>query len=121
MSITKSATVASKSIVASGTAAANLLEVNCSGKSFVTFDLTGTWVATVLFEAQIDGTNWSGISAKAGNGVADATRVISAAANGMFFVEAENVKSVRARCSAFTSGTIVVKAISGIRDGLRLT
>lgn len=120
MAIVKTQTPAVKNLTAAGTALANYALVS-QPQSQVTVDITGTWVATILFEGTIDGANWVGVSAKASNGTADATRVITTAANGMWFIEAEGLKQVRVRCSAYTSGTIITAIIKSNRGGLQFT
>jgi hypothetical protein len=118
MSIKKSATVQSASIVASGTGAANCLTINVSAKTDVAVNLSGTWVATVLFESSIDGTIWVGHSVKDTSRTAEATQIASIAANATLIADVTHVKYFRARCSAYTSGTIVAAGITAIRGGL---
>lgn len=67
--------------------------------------LTGTWVATVLFEATADGQTWVAVNATASDGSTPAT---SATANGAYILSAVGFQSVRARVSAWTSGVVVV-------------
>lgn len=85
------------------------------GASDVTFHITGVFVGTIAFEATIDGTNWAAVSARDAATTADATRVVSATAVGLFVIDAGSFSLVRARCSAYTSGTAVVKAITAVR------
>lgn len=67
--------------------------------------LSGTWVATVQFEATADGTTWVAVNATASNGTTPAT---SATANGAYILSAVGFQAVRARVSAWTSGVVVV-------------
>lgn len=70
--------------------------------------LSGTWVGTVLFEQTLDnGTTWI---AKTVYPAAGGAGVTSAAANGQWKFACGGETHVRARCSAFTSGAIVVDA-----------
>ena len=74
----------------------------------VAFQLAGTFTGTVTFESTVDGTNWvaTGAYPISGSGTAATT----ATAVGIWRVPAAALSAVRARCSAFTSGTIEVKA-----------
>lgn len=60
------------------------------------FQITGTFVATVDIEASLDGTLWTVLSSKT------APALVS---------DSGNYKFYRANVSAFTSGTITVKAL----------
>lgn len=71
------------------------------------FHFTGTWVGTVTFEAKAPGaasTNW--VSILATNVTSDASATTTTG-NGIFRVVADGLH-VRARMSAYTSGTAVV-------------
>lgn len=117
MSIKKSSAVQTSSIVASGTAAANCLTINVSNRTDVCVNLSGTWVATVLFESSIDGTIWVAHSVKDTSRTAEATQIASIAANANLIADVVHVKYFRARCSAYTSGTIVAAGITSVRGG----
>jgi hypothetical protein len=68
--------------------------------------ITGTWTATVQFEASSDGgDNWVAINSTPPNST---TAVTSATANGTWQANVAGFTNIRVRCSAFTSGTIVV-------------
>lgn len=77
----------------------------------VQFAIRGTFVGTVLFEGCVDlaaGTPvWTAIGAKK---LIDETIVASVTAAAVVAVPAAGFESVRARCSAYTSGTIVVES-----------
>ena len=77
--------------------------------------LTGTWVGTIVFEATIDGTNWFAVDGV--NFVSSGSFVSSTTANGQWQINVAGTQSVRARCSAFTSGTIVVTLRGTIAGG----
>lgn len=95
---------------ASLTAVSQALTVTCPRDQRVTFDITGTFVATVSFEGTIDGTNWVAVAARSAAALDTATVVTTATAVGAFVIDATVFQAVRARCSAFTSGTAVVKS-----------
>jgi hypothetical protein len=80
----------------------------CGG---ITFTLTGTWSGTVTFEGTVDGTNWFAV--KAFNLVAETT-AITTVINGSFAVGCGSFQQVRARMSAYTSGTAAVVWNSGL-------
>lgn len=79
------------------------LEVKGNGKAAV--QLTGTFVGTVSFEGTVDGTNWVAINMTPPN---SATAASSATAAGVWVGSASALRAVRARMSAYTSGTAVV-------------
>ncbi len=75
---------------------------NCGSASVV---LSGTFVGTVQFEASGDGgTTWVAI---AGTPPGTSTPVTSATAPGVWQFQPAALTNIRARCSAFSSGTIV--------------
>lgn len=91
-----------------------------NGYVSVGFNISGTWVATITFEATVDGTNWVSVKAvNANTGSAAATTT----SNGIYSVAPNVIQTVRARVSAYTSGTIVViplgsdRALSGGNGG----
>lgn len=67
--------------------------------------VTGTFSATLLIEATMDGTNWD---TYAFVNCATGTTATSITGTGQYRTELVGVHSVRVRCSAFTSGTAVV-------------
>lgn len=83
------------------------------------FHVTGTFVGSVILEASLDGTNWvswavykvdaATAALGAATGVVSAVGVYAAGGLGKF-------DRVRLRCSAYTSGTIVV-AVAAADDG----
>ena len=92
------------------TALNQAVTIALQGEANVAFQLTGTWVGTVIFEATVDGTNWGSIYAyQAGDNVITIAGVTT---NDSYRCTVAGFHSVRARCSAYTSGTIVVTARS---------
>jgi hypothetical protein len=78
------------------------------GYGLLSLDVSGTFVGTVSFEGTIDGTNWYAVGLKPWT---DAVAVTSATAIGQFKAPTDILLSkFRARVSAWTSGTITVKA-----------
>lgn len=110
------------SIASSGTgtdcataAACTILPLNYTAGS-ATISLTGTFSATVQFEAtadavplnptnaQLNALNWVAINATP---VSSTTPATSAAATGIWTLNAANVTALRVRCSTYASGTVV--------------
>jgi len=89
-------------------AATESVVLNVQGASFAAFELEGTFVGTVQFEAMgsVEGTPGSvegmPISDLDGTGVTEAT------APGAWRFDVRGMSRLQARCSAFTSGIINV-------------
>lgn len=77
------------------------------GIATATVKITGTFTATVQFEASVDGTNWDAILGVPKGG---GTAVSSATATGTWFFPLAGYRYFRARCSAFTSAPTVLLA-----------
>lgn len=86
-------------------------EIRLSGDGYGTvgFQLTGTWTATVTFEASVYGTTWIEVTAYNRTGGAGATTTEE---NGAYVVSSAGMRYVRARVSAYTSGTIVAVGLA---------
>ena len=67
--------------------------------------ISGTWTATLEFEATIDGTNWFALFV---HPVGGAIHVASTAANGQWRAGVAGFARIRVRASAYTSGTATV-------------
>lgn len=93
-------------------ATANLAAVNsscvvdCNGVSVVAVQVTGTFVGTVVFEATVDGSNY--VQLPAINPLTNTIINTIAATGTVAMVGCTGFRQVRVRCSAYTSGTIVV-------------
>lgn len=77
---------------------------NLRGAGSVSVQLTGTFTATVTFEVSNDGTNWVEVKLTTPGGAAAAT---TATTTGIYCGPIGGHFKFRARCSAYTSGTIV--------------
>lgn len=84
-------------------AADNAIALNVRGLGAVALQLTGTWVATVSFEATLDGRTWVALNMVPTN---SATAVSSATTTGVWISNIGGLEAVRARVSAYTSGTV---------------
>ena len=87
-------------------------------RAALVMQIAGTFVGTVTFEATIDDTNWIAVQvANLNNGAVTTT----ATAPGLFACMVAGLHAVRARVSAWTSGTITVTGIAtSIGAGLTL-
>lgn len=90
-------------------AATSITITSAPGVGSAIVQITGTWVATVQFEGSADGANFFALNAQP---VVGGAFVTSSTANGQWLVGVAGCAQVRARCSAFTSGTIVITLIA---------
>jgi len=76
-----------------------------SGYCYVVFQITGTFVGTVTFQATLDGTNWIAVRAiNMNSGVTATTGTVV----GLYQLGVAGLGIVRANVTAWTSGTITV-------------
>lgn len=94
---------------ASLTAVSQACTLDVDGLAEAAFQLSGTWVASVLFEATVDDSNWVTVAYLSPLGVIASAAVT---ANGVYKVPCASYSQVRARCSAYTSGTIVASGLA---------
>lgn len=94
---------------ATGNGTAIDLALPNDGFETVGVQLSGTFSATVTFEATIDGTNWIAILLTNLNAGTTAT---TATAAGLFRFDAKGLFQFRARVSAYTSGNVTVTALA---------
>jgi hypothetical protein len=82
------------------------------GHNAISLQITGTFVATITFEATQDGTNFVAIPAINLNSLAQSTTTTT---TGIYLIYAAGMSYVRARISVYTSGSVTVKgrALSG--------
>lgn len=86
--------------------------LDVTGKSMVCFQVKGTFVGTITFEASNDGgTTWDSLKVFRINGDAGAT---TATAPGIFQTSVAALKSVRANITAYTSGSITVLGTASV-------
>lgn len=96
-------------------AAAQTVEMSTQGCASSVLQITGTFVATVQFEGTVEGTTWFSVDATV---IAVGTVVNSATATGQWFIQSSGLSKVRARCSAYTSGSAIVNWEGGAGSGL---
>lgn len=85
--------------------AGSVLTVPCMEKGSCSIQVEGTWLATLQFEATLDGTNWIALPVTV---IGGSTTVTSVSGNGLWSAAIPAYAEIRVRCSAFTSGTAVV-------------
>lgn len=91
-------------------AAQEALTVNTITCQRLSVQLAGTFTATVTFEGTIDGTTWHTVAGHVST-VAWGGAVVSApTAAGLWTIDCTQYRAVRARVSAYTSGTITATA-----------
>lgn len=88
-------------------ATGNGTAVNVAAGGYVTLvaQVTGITTATITWEATIDDSTWVAIRA---TDLTSGTAASTATANGLFSLTVSGLSQVRARISAYTSGTITV-------------
>ena len=95
------------------TATGNGTSIECTGgtrgaMTVLTLQVTGITTATITFEATIDGSNWVAVQVTNLN---DGSESTTATANGLYRLTCLGLVSVRARISAYTSGTSTVTGV----------
>ncbi len=90
------------SVTGSFTANAQTITLVPGGNANVGVQVSGTWVATIVFEATIDGTNWFSIEVFP---VGDIAAVASVTTNGQWRFPSSGFNQVRAKTTSYTSGT----------------
>lgn len=79
-----------------------------NGYGLIAFQIRGTWSGTLTFEASNDNTTWVAVPAMNQASGASAT---TTTANGIYIVSPA-AQAVRARMSAYTSGTAIIVSLS---------
>lgn len=79
------------------------------GASVAVVQVTGITTATITWEGTVDETNWVSLVAK---NVASGAEASTATADGIYAVPVTGIVLLRARISAWTSGTIIANAIA---------
>jgi hypothetical protein len=86
----------------------DVVELSQPGTATVLAQLTGTFTATVVFELNVDqGSSPTWVATNFSNVNTGAT-ASSATATGIYRIDMSGAREMRARCSAFTSGPVVV-------------
>src|SRR5438552_4059926 len=101
----KAATSTSGTLQTAAAATGNGSNLSVDGMSSAILTVSGTFVGTVTFEVTEDGTNWYGIIATA---VATGIKSYTSTAPGLYEFSVAGFVNLRARVSAYTSGSITV-------------
>lgn len=88
--------------------------IDVQGLSLLAINITGTFVGTLIFEYTINNTDWYTLSA---NVIGSATKETGATAAGKWIVSVAGFLKVKVRCSAFTSGSILVAMQAILSNG----
>lgn len=104
-----SGTAATATLQAAAGAVGNGTNMDVSGMGVAVLDVQGVFVGTVVFEFSTDDTVWYPIN---GTYLGTGTIANSTTGTGAFQLSVAGLKSIRARISAWTSGTITVKGRS---------
>jgi hypothetical protein len=88
------------------TGASQSVTLDVSGLAGAAIQLTGTWTATVGFDATVDGTNWTDLGVYVLT--ESSSTVTTATGNGIWSVNVGGFNQIRAFTDAYTSGTVTV-------------
>lgn len=96
--------------VATGNGTAISIAASPGGFTILSIQIVGITTATFTFEGTIDGTNWVAISF---TNATSGTAATTATADGIYYnsTSVRGILSVRARISAWTSGTITATGV----------
>lgn len=87
--------------------------VTLNGEANIAYQVTGTWSATITFEASNDNTNWVEVYGyRAGDNVIQTSATNGTVSNGVWRCTVSGFAYARLRVSAYTSGTVVVTAVA---------
>lgn len=90
------------------------LDLGADGAASVALIVTGTYVGTITVEGSIDGTNWDSIPMRPVNAGSIYVLTLASAAVGRWVGPCGAFRQVRARMSAFTSGSATALLTSDI-------
>lgn len=88
----------------------------CDGSASFALDLRGTAVLTVVVEGTVDDTNWTLIPVRPLNlaGVSYLAAVVYPAGGGVWVGSCSGFRRIRARVSAYTSGSVAANLVASI-------
>lgn len=100
----KRAATTYESMQTAAAATGNGTPLDMNGYNVALFHVTGTFSATITWEATIDGTNWAAWPATNSSGAAATTTT----ATGLYRMDVFAASAVRARISIYGSGSVTV-------------
>ena len=89
----------------SAVATGNGTELTVAGHSVAVLQASGTFEATITFEAAVDGGNWIAVQA---TNLTSGTAATTATAAGLYRITVAGLRVLRARISEYTSGSVIV-------------
>lgn len=95
---------------AAAVATGNGSELDVSGMASASFQISGTFVATVTFEGTVDGANWIALRAR---NAATGARATTATAAGVYIADCAGFSLVRARVTWSSGTSVTVTAYAG--------
>jgi hypothetical protein len=84
------------------------VELGCSGMGTVGFQISGTWAGTLTFEGTVDHATWQSLNVALTNST---TQVTTTTANGLYVGACAGLRTIRVRCSAYSSGEATVQVL----------
>lgn len=106
-----------ESLFTTGTIGAANAEViaDCDGSASVSLDLRGTFSLTMEVAGTVDGTNWTPIPVRALNVAAKLyVATVTGTASGVWVGSCAGYRKVRARCTAYTSGSATATIMANL-------
>lgn len=86
--------------------------VSTQGRGVISFAISGTWSGIISFEATVDGSNWISVY---GISAPNRLNLNSTASNDNVLIDCAGYSSVRARMSAYTSGSATVATDASVQ------
>ena len=86
-------------------ASGSYFAVGCYKQAVAVVNLSGTWSASLIFEGSLDGSVWFTVN---GYDCASFAGATTPSSNGQWIVPCAGFAQIRVRCTAFSTGTIVV-------------
>lgn len=87
---------------------AGAVSITGQGVYTVTASITGSWVATLVFEGQLADNTWAPIPATIQQSQRPFPEISSTTTNGTYIITGGGYMNIRVRASAFTSGPVLV-------------
>lgn len=103
------ATAVRQLLQSAAVAQGNGTPLDVTGLAWVVVQVVGITTATITWEATIDGSTWAGVRATP---LATGTAAATATADGLYQLDVRGLAQIRARISAWTSGTITATALA---------
>lgn len=102
------------SVGANITAAGTQTAITTTGYGSITFQLSGTWVGTVQWEASADGANYLPVRAYTTNATGGPDVATTTTGNCIATIACASFAKVRINCTAYTSGTIASSSVVSV-------